>query len=173
MTKTKVRRGMDEDGNPLPYSKNKLIRMIQDTKDILNAVVVIRLKWLLLGMLVFLASVILTQVQFNDRDNQKRASDKYINDLVDYHFSRVIRDDCVDRVERSDLNRAQHQAIVDLLTALGYKDYAAILENGPLLGSKPFTIDDCPQVLPKPVPPNKEAEEEGNNLPPLVPTTTG
>lgn len=167
------------------YSHNRAIRAIQVIRDLGNEVAIIRIKWLVGGMLIFLFSVILTQVQFNGSNDDARARDKhtleqqrlrdnYVYALVDWNSATAAEKLCIDGVERSDLNRAQHRLIADTVEALGGEEaeaFAQELRDGPLLSSEPRSLDECIDPGPKPIPPDQLAVDEAASF--ITSTTTG
>lgn len=130
----------------------------------LKTFLAIRVKmWMVLIGVVAISAVIwsvsenVKAVDARQRDDAARAAiaSAYAADLRTYDIAVQARSDCLDRVTRSDANRAQHQAIVDGIRQLFpgsdvAAQFADRLENGPLLGSPPFTVDECPDP---PVPP--------------------
>lgn len=94
-------------------------------------------------------------------DTQRRTADArtvdfnlYVQQLVTYNQGISAHDVCISGVEGSRANRAQHQLIVDQLVLAGYPDVAAALRSGPLLSRPIRTVDECPAILPVPIPPD-------------------
>lgn len=139
------------------------VRMIRAIAEFGNQVAVIKIKWLVAGMLVFLFSVILTQVQFNDVNDAERAKletqrqiDIYLASLTDYNTQLHARNLCLDGVVRADNNREQWQDLADQIALSGAPNAAILadeIRNGPLFSQPPRTIDDCPSLPPVPVAP--------------------
>ena len=137
--------------------------MIRTIREIGNQVAIIKIKWLLAGMLIFGVSVVLTQFQFNgvnERERDKimlqRDRDKYLADLTTFRAVVNARDLCLDGVTRSDYNREQWlnlASIVDELPDKNAHTYAELIRHGPLLSQLPRSVDDCPQLPPVPVAP--------------------
>lgn len=166
------------------YSTNRVIKTLQVVRDLGNEVIILRLKWLIAGMLIFLVSVVLTQAQFNTanedsrHDDQvqneaQRQRDNYVYNLVDWNAAVSTQALCIEAVSRSDLNRAQHKLIADRLDQLGDEENAEVLRNGPLLSSKPRQLTDCIDPGPRPVAPDLQAVQEAEKVINPTSTTTG
>lgn len=145
-----------------PRRHHPIVRLARGVRELGNQVAVIRVKWLLGGMLVFLVAVVMTQVQFNEINEAERLKiaaqqvrDKYGFDLINYNNQVGVFNDCVAAVGRSDLNRGQHEAIVAAFENLKLlfpdsQGLASVIDPividmraGPLLSTAPRSISEC------------------------------
>lgn len=100
-------------------------RVVQAIRYIGNQPLVMRVKWLLAGMLIFAASVVITQVQFNDSNAAKREivedgskSRDYILELSNWTTAKISYDACQIGVAQSVGNRAWKTWLLDKLDSL-------------------------------------------------------
>lgn len=166
---------------PPHRTPHPLKRVVRTIRAIGNQVAIIRVKWLLAGMLVFVVAVVLTQVQFNDinsaeRDKieAQRVRDKYLADLTNYNDSVRGYNDCLGAVARSDLNRGQWQLVIDGFAANddpGSQEFAEFLQTGPLMASEPRKIEECVEPGDPPDVPEGLFEEVTDNTS-IPPTET-
>lgn len=101
---------------------DRLTRIVQSVRRFGNEVAQIRVKWLLASGLLFLGSVVMTQLQFQDQTAQKREqvvadskSRDYILELGGWTTNRVIYDACLVSVNQSEGNRAWKTWLLDKL----------------------------------------------------------
>lgn len=122
----------------------------------------ISLRGLIFAMIVFLVAVVLTQLQFNNSNDRARDAlqaqqdrDRYIAAVINYNNEVNIFNACIEGVSRSDLNRGQHETLVDVIGEFVQDPtirQAVIdrLQAGPLLSAKPRSISECdkPGIVP-------------------------
>ena len=122
-------------------------------------------------MLIFLVSVVFTQVQFNEFNQQERdelaednASANYITALATWNQARVAHTACLETVVRSDGNRAWKIWLLDFLAQDLFPESSeadrlqaeGLVKLDELLPAR--TVEDCEDPGPPPVAPG---EEEG------------
>lgn len=168
---------------PSRWKHHPLLVVFRLIREFGNQIAVIKIKWLLAAGLIFVASAIFTQAQFNDvnareRDKQEtsRLHDQYLIELSNYNASVSANTLCRDGVKRSNNNREQWADFAGFIENLDQgggqaKAFADQVRTGPVLSEPARGIEECPKILSMPKAPDDLAASQGTELP-NAPTTS-